>query len=52
MLRALEYKGEATCATVLQLARAGLGRDPTGRRAEFIELVKKAEWLTLREGQN
>ena len=42
LLRDSEYKGDATWATVLDLASAGLERDPNGLRAEFVSLVEKA----------
>jgi Ca-activated chloride channel family protein len=43
LLRESPYKGNATYASVLELAQEGLGPDPSGRRAQFLELVKKAQ---------
>ena len=45
LLRDSEHKGDASFETVLALARAGLGGDPHGRRAEFLGLVKMARDL-------
>lgn len=48
VLRDSEFKGNATLATVLELARAALGADEGGYRAEFVELVRKAQALGKR----
>ncbi len=45
LLRDSEHKGTATYAQVLELAKAGLGPDPGGARAEFIRLVETARDL-------
>jgi Ca-activated chloride channel homolog len=45
LLRDAPDKGAATFATVLDLATSGLGHDRHGYRAEFVELVKKAQAL-------
>jgi Ca-activated chloride channel family protein len=45
LLRDSEYKGTATFADVLELARQGQGRDPGGFRAEFIHMVETAQQL-------
>jgi Ca-activated chloride channel family protein len=42
LLRDSEFKGNLTCAKVLELANASKGADPFGYRQEFIGLVKKA----------
>jgi len=46
LLRGSEFKGNLTYAAVLELAGEGLGPDPNGHRAAFVELVKKAISLT------
>jgi Ca-activated chloride channel family protein len=46
LLRDSEYKGTATFADVLELAREGQGRDPGGFRAEFIHMVEAAQALS------
>ncbi len=45
LLRDGEFKGDATFATVAKLAAAALGPDEGGYRAEFLDLVRKAETL-------
>jgi Ca-activated chloride channel family protein len=45
LLRDSAHKGAATYANVAQWAQSGAGFDPGGYRAEFIELVRKAEAL-------
>jgi Ca-activated chloride channel family protein len=42
LLRDSPYKGGATFEAVEASARAGLGRDPHGHRAEFLKLVRTA----------
>jgi Ca-activated chloride channel family protein len=51
ILRASPERGDATLETVLRLAGEGRGPDPWGYRAEFVELVRKAQELR-REGEN
>jgi Ca-activated chloride channel homolog len=48
VLRNSEYKGEATLPLVAKIATGALGPDRGGYRAEFLDLVRKAE--TLRDG--
>jgi Ca-activated chloride channel family protein len=48
LLRGSEFRGEATFATVAKLAGAALGPDAGGYRAEFLDLVRRAE--SLRNG--
>jgi Ca-activated chloride channel family protein len=48
VIRNSEYKGEATLPLVAKIAAGALGPDRGGYRAEFLDLVRKAE--TLREG--
>jgi Ca-activated chloride channel homolog len=45
ILRDSPYKGNATPASVLELAQAAKGSDPGGYRAEFIKLVERAKEL-------
>jgi len=45
VLRDSEYRGDATHATVLDLASTGLDADKKGRRAEFMKLVEKARTI-------
>ncbi|GAB1344069.1 VWA domain-containing protein [Gemmatimonas sp.] len=45
LLRDSEYKGNSSAAQVLEQARAALGDDKGGYRAEFVELVER--WRTL-----
>jgi Ca-activated chloride channel family protein len=45
LLRDSPYKGDSTFTGVLELAEQGQGEDVYGYRAEFIELVKRAEGL-------
>jgi secreted protein with Ig-like and vWFA domain len=49
ILRDSPYKGDTTLDNVLELAKEGQGTDPQEYRAEFIELVKKAGKLQVRE---
>ena len=46
ILRDSEYKGNGTFENVLQWAVEGKGSDREGYRADFIELVRKAQALT------
>jgi Ca-activated chloride channel family protein len=45
ILRDSEYKGNGTLQQVLEWARQGRGADVNGYRADFIELVRKAQAL-------
>jgi len=49
LLRDSPHRGNLTYESVLEEAGASLGRDPSGYRKEFVELVRKAKGLT-REG--
>jgi len=42
ILRDSKFKGTASYAGVIETARANLGADPDGLRAEFVSLVQKA----------
>ena len=44
-LRASEHRGSASFALAGSLARASLGEDQNGTRAEFLELVTRAQSL-------
>ncbi len=46
ILRHSPHRGSADFASVLELARGAVGRDPDGWRAEFLSLVRKAQDLT------
>ncbi|HJZ93895.1 MAG TPA: VWA domain-containing protein [Gemmataceae bacterium] len=46
LLRDSPYKGGSSYALVLELAEAAKKHDPSGYRAEFIELVRKAKTLS------
>ncbi|MBN1587888.1 MAG: VWA domain-containing protein [Pirellulales bacterium] len=46
ILRDSRYAGDATFAAVEQYAMPGLSHDPSGYRAEFVDLVRKARELT------
>jgi Ca-activated chloride channel homolog len=46
LLRDSEHKGDAGFDGIIQLAKAGLGADPHGYRAEFIKLAELAQLLT------
>ena len=48
ILRESPHKGNATLDGVLELAREGLGEDPHGYRAEFLELAQQAKSLRER----
>jgi Ca-activated chloride channel family protein len=45
VLRDSEHKGSATFASVLELARSGVGDDRDGLRADFVKLVQSAQLL-------
>lgn len=45
ILRESQYRGGATMSAVEEIAAASLGKDPSGYRTEFLELVRKAEGL-------
>jgi Ca-activated chloride channel family protein len=42
VLRGSEHRGGATLGGVIELAGEARGDDPGGRRAEFIELARRA----------
>jgi Ca-activated chloride channel family protein len=48
VLRDSPYKGTATYAQVTQIAGAALGKDATGHRAEFLQLVQIADQLAAK----
>jgi Ca-activated chloride channel family protein len=45
LLRDSQFRGGASFDAVLELAEAAKGDDENGYRAEFINLVKKAQGL-------
>jgi Ca-activated chloride channel family protein len=49
VLRESQHRGSATYDAVLELAQEGLGRDESGYRREFVELVKKARDIAARK---
>lgn len=50
-LRGSAYKGSADFDQTLTLAKSSLGTDKEGYRREFIQLVEKAQQLTLQKTQ-
>src|SRR4030095_9311597 len=46
MLRNSPHKGDLSWEQVLRLAEQGLGADKEGYRAEFVDLVRKAQQLS------
>ena len=45
LLSSSEFKGNGTLDTVREWAEEGKGNDPNGHRAEFLELVRKAQTI-------
>jgi Ca-activated chloride channel family protein len=45
LLRDSEHRGDATFDQAVELARGAQGQDPSGLRAEFVELVRTAQQL-------
>ncbi|HVK17509.1 MAG TPA: von Willebrand factor type A domain-containing protein [Fimbriiglobus sp.] len=48
LLRESQYKGESSFALVQELAESAKKHDPSGYRAEFLELVKRAKAVSGR----
>jgi len=46
LLRNSEFKGTATFDAVIELAAGAMKFDPSGYRAEFLELARKAKTLS------
>jgi Ca-activated chloride channel family protein len=46
VLRGSEYKGDATYAMVMALAKEAQGEDTEGYRREFISMVDRARTLS------
>ena len=46
LLNESEFKGNGTLGAVLEWAQEGKGIDGNGYRAEFVDLVRKAQALT------
>jgi Ca-activated chloride channel family protein len=51
LLRDSEYKGNSSAAQVLEQARAALGEDKGGYRAEFVQLVERWRALAVTAGE-
>ena len=51
ILRRSPHRGDANLDMVLELATAAKGEDPTGRRQEFIDLVRKTKALVGEQTQ-
>jgi Ca-activated chloride channel family protein len=51
LLRGSRYKGQASYGTAAELARASVGADLQGHRAEFVKLIESARSLTERAGR-
>jgi len=51
LLRDSEYKGNSSAAQVLEQARAALGNDRGGYRAEFVQLVERWRALGVTAGE-
>jgi Ca-activated chloride channel family protein len=45
ILRQSQYRGNATLDAVAEIASGALGKDEGGYRAEFVDLVRKAQSL-------
>ena len=45
ILRGSEHRGNDNLAAVAEIASGALGDDPGGYRAEFVDLVRKAQML-------
>ncbi len=45
LLRDSKYKGSLTYDSILHLAESAMGQDKNGDRAEFIGMVKLAQWI-------
>jgi Ca-activated chloride channel family protein len=45
ILRNSEHRGNGNLAAVAEIASGALGNDPGGYRAEFVDLVRKAQTL-------
>jgi len=48
VLRGSQYAGDLTLAAVEEFAVSGVGNDPGGYRAEFVDLVRRARQLSPR----
>jgi Ca-activated chloride channel family protein len=52
LLRDSKHKGEARYADIARLARAAAGADAQGYRAEFVQLVERAQTLARQSARN
>ena len=50
LMRGSEHAGAATYDAAIALAKAALGTDALGRRAEFVRLVERARDLAAKRG--
>jgi Ca-activated chloride channel family protein len=50
LLRGSRYKGQSSYGTAAELARASVGADLQGHRAEFVKLIESARSLTEHAG--
>ncbi|HEV3340617.1 MAG TPA: VWA domain-containing protein [Pirellulales bacterium] len=48
LLRDSQFKGSLTFDSVIETAEQAMGRDPHGRRGEFLQIVRKARELDAR----
>ena len=47
-LRSSQYRGQGNLAAVAEIAAASIGEDKGGYRAEFVDLVRKAQTLGVK----
>ena len=52
LLRQSDFRGSASFEQVIAAARASLGSDPEGHRAEFIRLMQAAQSIGLARGES
>jgi Ca-activated chloride channel family protein len=48
MLRGSEHRGSSNVSAVAEIAAGSIGNDPNGLRAEFVDLVRRAEKLGIK----
>ena len=49
LLRNSEHKGQSSSAAVIERASSALGDDRLGIRAEFVDLVRRWEWIASQD---
>ena len=47
ILRESPHRGEGTLAAVIEWAQEAKGRDPSGYRADFVDLVRSAQAIAF-----